>query len=492
MTREIIEKRTRNSKTQGLGGRKFAIDVSIGTIHYMDNGWQEIDNEFTPAVAPWDWKMLKAGYHIKVKEDFTAGQIIQFDVLDWTVKIQPMALEWTNDLDQIQQVSMPHDVTPIITNPIVDLLPNVGLPSHQGTIDWPDAYGTGIDFQWKCTPSRLTKILTISQLSDLPVPQQYILDGGNPVLRLNLIFDPSNDLDIFIDGQKWDKKSKTQTFKAIEFRKDDEVLWSFMPLKYWDSSNDIETREGQSVATIEKRGNKLYISIRVPYDWLQSAIFPAFIDTDVDVRVVASFDDVGRALTGDLWQPTAGGIDVGYLNGTYSKWGSGMRFLNITIPNATTITTAHITLTCRAQYTANNVNSRISAEDVDDAPTFADDKAAFDTRWAARTTARVDWNAIGNWAVDSENDSPEIKTVIQEIIDRGSWASGNDIVIFWEDFEDRSTHTNFAIREAYQWDGSSAKAPLLHIEYSAGWGGKYCGAAITKFDGVTPGKIDGV
>ena len=46
---EIIERRTENSKTTYLGGNKFALDVSMGAIHYKDNytsateQWKDID-----------------------------------------------------------------------------------------------------------------------------------------------------------------------------------------------------------------------------------------------------------------------------------------------------------------------------------------------------------------------------------------------------------------------------------------------------------------
>ena len=238
-------------------------DTSLGGTYYG-----EINNEFTLGDAPWDWSMSATPYRVRVKEDFTSGQILEFETQGEAVYLQPMALEWTNDLAQIQSISMPQAVTPTITN-----------PSNQGTITWDNAYGSGIDFEWQCTPVRLNKILTIGSLADLPTPQQYIQDGGNPVLRLNLIFAPPSGVDIYVDGSLWDKSTKRQTFDAIEFRKGSETLWYFEPLMYWDSVGN----EGQSVATLEKSGSSLYISIRVPYSWLQSAVFPVFIDADVAI-----------------------------------------------------------------------------------------------------------------------------------------------------------------------------------------------------------------
>jgi len=258
-----------------------SIDTSLSSIDY-----EGINNEFIPAVAPWDWQMADAPYSVKVVEDFTAGQILEFEVDGSIVRLQPMALEWTNDYDMIQQVSMPQDVNAVVTN-----------PDSQGTITWDNAYGSNIDFEWECTPNRLNKILTISGLNDLSPPAQYIQDGGNPVLRLNLIFDPSSDVDIYVNGSLWDKSSKQQTFDIIEFRKNGEILWNFAPLMYWDSAGN----EGQSIATLEKRGQSLYISIRVPYEWLQSAVYPVFIDADILIEGAADDSLDARAIRGGVF-----------------------------------------------------------------------------------------------------------------------------------------------------------------------------------------------
>ena len=271
-------------------------DTSLSSTNYEDT-----DNEFVPGNAPWGWVMTGASYKIGVKEDFTAGQILSFWSQDEAVILQPMALEWTNDYNMIQQVSMPQDVNPIITN-----------PDGEGTITWDNAYGSGIDFEWKSTTTRLNKILTISGLNDLPPPAQYIQDGDNPVLRLNLIFAPSSGVDIYADGSLWNKSSKQQTFDRIEFRKDGEVLWSFAPLMYWDS----EGSEGQSVATVEKRGNSLYISIRVPYEWLQSAVYPVYIDADIMIDANAYTSIYSRTIRGGpFWTSALIGYVI-YLNAT--------------------------------------------------------------------------------------------------------------------------------------------------------------------------------
>lgn len=456
---EQVDKRTRSSKTRvdSADPRHFAVDVAIGSVHYKDaqDAWQNIDNEFVPISLPWNWEMVKAGYHIRVKEDFTAGQIIQFEKQGEAVEFQPMALEWTCDTGAIEQISMPQDVTPVITNPEVDLLPAVGVPSHRGTIRWNGSYGSGIDFEWKCTSSRLVKKLVIDSLSDLPTLEQYIIDGGNPVLRFNLIFDPSKDLDIFVDGQEWDKKKKAQTFKAIEFRKDGEVLWGFMPLKYWGSDSGVEGNDGQSVATLEKRGAKLYISIRVPYSWLQLATFPVFIDADVNEQVSADLDDAVEESDGDC---VTDGMYI-TMGNYYAGFHSGQRFASVTIQNGSTIGTAY--LTWRSQFNDNGAFAGfLYGEDGANPPQFNTD--AYDiTSWRLRTVGVTCGSAeLGDWSSGSDYDSPEIKTIIQELVGKYDYSSSAPMVILF--IYDSGTGERIGTSH----DSDPDLAPKLHIEYS--------------------------
>lgn len=89
------------------------------------------------------------------------------------------------------------------------------------------------------------------------------------------------------------------------------------------------------------------------------------------IRLVgAGNDDCTRRLTTASWNLSAGYVLAGYNGATNKQWGSGMRFLNITIPKGSTIDEAHFTVRCLNSYAGNSVNSRISAEDVDNPPAF--------------------------------------------------------------------------------------------------------------------------
>jgi len=77
---EILERRTRNSKTFHLGGRKYSWDGVIGAIHYKDNPkdeaeqWKDIDTTIVDGrvrKAPYDLDVYldgMPGFHYKSKE----------------------------------------------------------------------------------------------------------------------------------------------------------------------------------------------------------------------------------------------------------------------------------------------------------------------------------------------------------------------------------------------------------------------------------------
>ena len=178
----------------------------------------------------------------------------------------------------------------------------------------------------------------------------------------------------------------------------------------------------------------------------------------VSVRVAASTDDAHHRLTTDWYFNTTTYLRIGYVSATDKRYRVGMRFLNITIPKGATILTAIVTLTARYSKSDTTVNCILKGELVADAATFST-SANFDGR--ARTVASVAWNNIGAWTAGLTYDTPSIVSIIQEIVNQAAWASGNDLVVFWDDDADTSS----ASREAVSWDQDPNTAPLLVVTY---------------------------
>lgn len=208
---------------------------------------------------------------------------------------------------------------------------------------------------------------------------------------------------------------------------------------------------------------------------------PVLGASSFSVRTAASADDCYVGSHSSVWTLSLTDTQsAGYYDATYNKRGGGMRFLGVTIPQGSTITSAYITFTAKTSGNVTTVNTVLIGEDVDDAATFSD-IANYQARRGTvvggandnyLTTASVDYNSIAAWTENTTYNSADISTIVQEIVNRTGWASGNDMVIFWDDHAGNSSETNFCMREAYSYNSSSAKAPLLYVEYTeAGTGG---------------------
>ena len=181
-------------------------------------------------------------------------------------------------------------------------------------------------------------------------------------------------------------------------------------------------------------------------------------------RVSASSDDCyarpSRLGGDDVFSLASNHFPGGWGGGATDHYSCGARFLAVAVPNGATITAAYLTFTSKDNLNATTVNTNIIGEAVNDAVTFTN-LANYEGR--ARTAAIIPWDNIGAWINNVEYQSPSIVSIIQEIVDRPGWASGQDIVVFWED--DSSTAQG-AYRNAHSWNSDPTKALKLHITYT--------------------------
>jgi hypothetical protein len=142
----------------------------------------------------------------------------------------------------------------------------------------------------------------------------------------------------------------------------------------------------------------------------------------------------------------------------------GCRWTGIPIPKGATITEAWV------QFSADSVGSAQQTADVSliiagEVPlnpvTFIADAGDITRRPA--TTSSVVWD-VPVWttvhAQGPEERTPDISSVIQEIVNQNSWAG--TIVLT---FSDNPANPSQGTREAESYDGGVDEAPLLHISF---------------------------
>lgn len=174
-------------------------------------------------------------------------------------------------------------------------------------------------------------------------------------------------------------------------------------------------------------------------------------------QVAAGTDDAHEGDDGNNFDRTDTTVNMAAHANAASRFNGGFRFANIAIAQAATIQNAYLQLYFLSGQ--DNPWITVSAEDVDDAANFSD-TADVTTRVGSRTSATVLVNATNlgeGWYVIEG-----LTAIIQEIVDRALWASGQAMVILCEGNAGGSQACS-----ARSYEGNSSQAAKLAISVGA-------------------------
>jgi hypothetical protein len=176
----------------------------------------------------------------------------------------------------------------------------------------------------------------------------------------------------------------------------------------------------------------------------------------LDVRVAAGSDDAEEELgPGTMYR---GSSDLELVDDGFNQI-VGLRFNNITIPPGAVISRAYVQFQVD-EATSTAASLTVRGEASDNAVTFVNTLGNISLR--PKTTSAVAWTPAA-WTVNGQagiaQQTPNIAPVVQQIVNRSGWRSGNSLVIL-------ITGTGRRVAEAFE--GVATAAPLLHVEYSTG------------------------
>src|SRR6266540_176349 len=178
--------------------------------------------------------------------------------------------------------------------------------------------------------------------------------------------------------------------------------------------------------------------------------------TVVEARVSVGSDDAEERPDGTV---DRGSSDLEFVLEGGQPDTVGMRFRPLSIPAGATITNAWLQFEVdEVDSVATSVVLRAEAADNSAAVT----QTLFGVSSRARTTASVTWTpppwtVIG--AAGADQRIPSLVALVQEVVNRPGWASGNALMLI---------ATGSGRRTAQSFEGKAAAAPLLHVEYVAG------------------------
>ncbi len=133
----------------------------------------------------------------------------------------------------------------------------------------------------------------------------------------------------------------------------------------------------------------------------------------------------------------------------------GLRFNEVAIPQGATITNAYLNFTAYRNRSTSGSGFTISAANESNPDNFSS-YSRYLLRDKSKTTG-VSWSNIPSWSKNSTYQSPDISSVVQQVVDRGDWSSGNNMMIIISNMTGN--------RGAYTYSGKPSGAAQLVIEF---------------------------
>ncbi|UCG46986.1 MAG: right-handed parallel beta-helix repeat-containing protein [Phycisphaerales bacterium] len=186
----------------------------------------------------------------------------------------------------------------------------------------------------------------------------------------------------------------------------------------FDLAFEPDSRHYENV--IVDQTNQDYTAAAPPPTVLTYRVTSSADDGYVNVIYAYGGSQVWQNLTSDLWL----GVTWDWCKTFARRFHSGMRFENVRIPPDAFIKEAHLYL--KTAGSGFRAYGQLSAEKADNPPDF--NAGNIETR--RRTAARVYWSHA-DWPSDTWFASPDIASILRQVVSRPGWSPGNAIVLLY-------------------------------------------------------------
>ena len=182
----------------------------------------------------------------------------------------------------------------------------------------------------------------------------------------------------------------------------------------------------------------------------------------VEVAIMSGSDDVEESQNGAIYSNSS---DLEMVYDSYNSNGYqtiGLRFRSVTIPKNATITNAYIQFNADESNSA-NASLEIALHNNANSPAFSGTNNVSNR---ATFSNKVIWNPA-SWSSNqngSAQRTPELKAMVQSLVNLGSWSSGNNASFIIRGTGSSLSSTS-AKRVADSYEGGASKAAKLVVEY---------------------------
>lgn len=450
---ELTARRGYKHKVFANGDGTETLRTGLGHQHYKNGEtFEEVD--LTLEDMGTYWRMQKASYRLFIAKDFGANQLIRYDNrfegANHTIYYEPKQLRWVNKTD-------------LTDSQVFRTAQSVQGEVNGRVIRYTDAFGDGIHFEITLRTDGFTKEVVIdarNKLEQPPTPQHKLValfryqGDGLKVLKRS--------------REEWDEDSYFEASDGFRIEETTGKPSFIRPTRILDSSDSITARgdEQQSIPVFWRKFNgSLWQAKVLPTQFLMNATYPVRADTTTTFDIQDTNDD-GHDYEGLIFHLDRNIIIIGGDGGYIVN--ASFRFESIGIAQGTTIDSAYLKLSTQAASLGegSGLEVDITANDADDVS-----PSALRPSTNTPTTASVAWGSI-SLAQGVVITSPDIASVVQEVVDRAGWSSGNAINIW---VNGQSTTRQYRRIVDYSMDGTNTAQ--LEITYTTGGGGPTTAAA---------------
>ena len=415
---EEVDDRTVCTRTYSSGLVRV-LEASQIPLHYKDDPsdgsepWKDIDTTFVDGGvtrALYTLEIIEVGYPgfrlwVKGEKDPYVVQVDQAKVPDPAPIILPKGI---GDMEEVVDK--------------VGVEPVVGTPIYSGnTVTWKDMW-TGVDLVIEAHPGYVGMYRI---LKDDSCPAEYDVTITEP-------------------------ESSIATLRPLEPAVD-----ATGQLVEMEETLTVDGRTEVVTDTVTKLDGT---------ESLTGVVYPVKDATVIDIQVGA-LGDAGVIYNHTMTAPYSGGsfstnwLGVARVNSTQGR-SFFNRFTGITIPQGAVILEANLEHNSYTTLSDTPVNATIAAEDTLN-PVAPANASQYWADWAARTTATVDWDNIEAHTADYWYSTPDISSVVQELVDSNAYTS--DEMLFMV-VVDTDTAVG-AYRQMKTYFAGAATAPKLKIVY---------------------------
>ncbi len=290
------------------------------------------------------------------------------------------------------------------------------------------------------------------------VDEQSLLNENSGYARLNIYAHPTDDSGAFTtslsdlsdrivgaSSEQWDAEEWTLPNTIYQSTDIKDIIESVTDRNGWCGGNSLSliitgdsANVGSRLAKSIDAGAETAPRLRITYDpnSIPTGATQGCIERTFTSKISRQSNDAEEIISSG--QIILQSDDLELVEDGINDQLVGLRFENLLIPRNSAVTDAYITFTADRDSSA-ATNLVIKGNDRSNATIFTTANKNISNRTS--TSAEVSWNNIESWDSGKSYNTPALTNIVQEIINRGGWNTGNSMAFILSGSGTRSAHS---------------------------------------------------